>query len=307
MTVALVTGGAGFIGSTLVDTLVDNGTRVVVVDNESSECNKQFYYNGMASYYKVSINNLEALQAICHTYKPDLIFHLASESRIQPTLERPIDACQTNFIGTCNVLECARKHNARVIYSSTSSAYGCNKSPQVETMNTDCLNPYSVSKVAGEELCKMYYNLWQVQTVIFRYFNVYGPREPSNGPYAPVIGRFINQYKSNKPMTVVGDGLQRRDYTHVQDVVQANILASKCNSSKILGEIFNIGSGINHSILELVSIIGGKHIHIKSRLGEARETLADNTKAKTLQKWEPKYDIEKYIVDNLNTDATIVE
>lgn len=297
--VALVTGGAGFIGSNLVDELVKTHTKVVVVDNESAECNEQFYYNEHASYYKVNICSYDALMAICQTYNPDTIYHLAAESRIQPTLERPDDACMTNFVGTCNVLQCAKKYGCRVIYSSTSSAYGLNPAPQVETMPRDCLNPYSVSKVAAEDLCKMYYSLWGVQTVIFRYFNVYGPRQPVKGQYAPVIGLFLKQSKEGKKMTVVGDGEQRRDYTHVYDVVSANILAGK-GGLNILGKVFNIGTGKNHSVLDLVHMIDGEYEHIPSRSGEARETLADNSQATQLLKWKPKHKLEDYIAHHLS-------
>jgi UDP-glucose 4-epimerase len=295
MKTALVTGGAGFVGSHLVDRLVEDRYKVVVVDDESAECNEQFYWRDDTHNFKVSINNRNAFNKIWQEHSPDYMFHLAAESRIQTTVSRPYDACDTNFTGTCNVLQGAKECGARVIYSSTAAAYGLNDPPQVETMRRSCLNPYSVSKVAAEDLCKMYYSLWGVETVIFRYFNVYGPRSPVNGQYAPVIGLFLDQKTRGKKMTIVGDGKQRRDYIHVNDIVNGNILAAESDNPEVLGSIFNLGSNTNHSVLELVKLLDGDHEFISPRLGEAKITLADNTKAREVLKWEPKIKLEEYI------------
>jgi UDP-glucose 4-epimerase len=166
-------------------------------------------------------------------------------------------------------------------------------------MLTDCLNPYSVTKVAGEALCKMYYDLFGVETIIFRYFNVYGQRQPVKGKYAPVVGLFMKQKDEGKKMTVVGDGEQRRDYTHVDDVVSANMLASTTQSKTALGSIFNIGTGTNHSVLDLVRLLGGEHTFIPERPGEARITLADNSRATNILQWSPKIKLEDYIQQQL--------
>ena len=202
----IVTGGAGFIGSNLVDRLVSDKYKVIVIDNESAECNEEFYYNEKAEYHKLDIEDYDAIEPLFKGV--DYVFHLAAESRIQPTLERPVKACMTNIIGTCNVLEASRRNGIkRVMYSSTSSAYGLKNSiPLIETMHRDCLNPYSVTKVGAEDLCKMYYTLYGLECVIFRYFNVYGERQPLKGQYAPVVGLFLEMKKAGKPMTVVGDG-----------------------------------------------------------------------------------------------------
>jgi len=298
--VALVTGGAGFIGSTLVDKLIEDKHEVVCVDDESAECNEQFYYNDDAHSWKVSVTDSDALLDLCTRYKPNWIFHLAAESRIQPTIDRPQDACNTNIMGTCNVLQAARECGARVMYSSTSAAYGLkNEPPLMEYMPTDCLNPYSVTKVAGEALCKMYYELFGVETITFRYFNVYGPRQPVKGQYAPVVGLFMKQKAEGKKMTVVGDGEQRRDYTHVSDVVNANILAAKCTATRALGNIFNIGTGTNHSVNDLVTLLEGESTFIPSREGEARTTLADISNAYHLLQWTPQIKFEDYIKEQL--------
>ena len=167
----------------------------MVIDDESAICHEQFYYNKEATYHKVDINSYELIEPLFK--KVDYVFHLAAESRIQPAIENPELALKTNIMGTFNVLRASKLHNVkRLLYSSTSSAYGLfNYPPLVETMTKDCLNPYSVSKCAGEDLCKMYFDLYGFETVIFRYFNVYGERQPTKGQYAPVIGLFQKQYK----------------------------------------------------------------------------------------------------------------
>jgi|TARA_R100000081_G_scaffold92118_1_gene72663 UDP-glucose 4-epimerase len=292
---AIVTGGAGFIGSNLVDDLISKGIDVTVIDNESSDCNEEFYWNPESNNYILDICDYDSIKPLFKNV--DVVFHVAAEARIQPTLENPILAAKTNFLGTCTVLQCAKEAGVkRVVYSSTSSAYGLkNDIPNVEIMNKDCLNPYSVTKVGGEELCKMYTNLFGLETVFFRYFNVYGERQPIKGQYAPVIGIFLRQKSNGEPMTVVGDGEQRRDFTHVKDVVKANILAADLGNKKIVGELFNIGTGKNHSILEIKDLISGDFIHIPERKGEARLTLANNEKAKILLGWTPTVELEEWI------------
>ena len=293
----LITGGAGFIGSNLTDKLLQRGDEVVVVDNESAESNLKFYWNPNASNYPVDICDYNALSWIFKHEKPEVIFHMAAEARIQPSIKQPQKACQVNFVGTCNILQAAREFNAkRVIYSSTSSMYGrINTPPLVETMPKDCLTPYSVSKAAGEDLCKVYNNIYSVETITLRYFNVYGSRQPIKGHYAPVIGKFIEQKNEGKPMTVVGDGLQTRDFTHIKDVVNANILAAETKKPEALGQVVNIGAGEPYTILDIVKLIGGEYIHIDERPGEARHTLADSTKAKNVLGWEPQKSLSEYL------------
>jgi UDP-glucose 4-epimerase len=299
----IVTGGAGFIGSNLVDRLVNDGHEVIVIDNESTDAHDDFYYNDEAEYWDFDICRYQQIEPLFKDV--DYVFHLAAEARIQPAIENPLLAVRTNVLGTCSVLQSARTHGVkRVIYSSTSSAYGLsNPVPNKEDMPKDCLNPYSVSKTSGEELCQMYTNLFGLETVIFRYFNVYGERQPTKGQYAPVIGLFNRQYMSCEPMTIVGDGSQRRDYTHVSDVVEANILAGFTAGKDAVGEIFNIGSGTNHDIHDLVKMICGKDNpkeglefeYIPERLGELRESLSDCSKARRILKWEPKMILENYM------------
>jgi len=295
---AIVTGGAGFIGSTIVDRLLELGHSVIVIDNESTDCHESFYWNEDAENYKYDICDYDKIEPLFDGV--DCVFHLAAEARIQPAIHNPTLTAKTNVYGTCNVLQASKENGVkRFIYSSTSASYGTkNESPAVEDMHTDCLNAYSITKCAGEELCKMFHNLYGMETVSFRYFNVYGEKQPVKGQYAPVIGLFFRQYDEGESMTVVGDGLQRRDFTYVGDVVEANIKAATTENDKVFGEIINIGSGKNYNILELVDMVGGKnaeYIHIPERLGEVRYSLANIEKAELLLGWKPTVSLEDWI------------
>ena len=306
----IVTGGAGFIGSHIVDRLIEENHEVIVIDNESAECHNQFYYNDKAQYYKFDICDYENIRPLFEGV--DYVFHLAAEARIQPSLTNPLLTVRTNSLGTATVLQCSREAGVkRVIYSSTSSAYGRKHyQPQgleylnnfwwkglTEDMEDDCLTPYSVSKVSGEKMCKMYSELFGLDTAILRYFNVYGEREPTKGQYAPVIGLFLRQKNAGQPMTIVGDGEQRRDFTYIKDVVDANILCMKCEG-ELSGEMFNIGTGKNYSINELADMVGGGNYKVEfipERKGESRVTLANRSKAENILGWVPKRELEGYL------------
>ena len=294
---ALVTGGAGFIGSNLVDELINQGHQVVVIDNESATENDRFYWNDKAENHKYDICNYKKIEPLFKGV--DWVFHLAAQSRIQPAVKNPIRTVRVNCEGTTNILQASRVHNIkRVVYSSTSACYGLiNEPPLYEEMTPDCLNPYSVTKVAAEDICNMYTRLFGLETVMFRYFNVYGERQPTKGQYAPVVGLFKKQRDGGEPMTVVGDGLQTRDYTHINDVVRANILAAKSEDVGS-GEVMNIGTGKSYSVMDLVEMIGGEHIFIPPRVGESRHTLADIRRAKKLLDWEPEVSLEQWIKEN---------
>jgi len=307
----LVTGGAGFIGSNLVDRLILDGHDVTVIDNESSDAHDNFYWNPLANNYKYNICDYIMCSDVFKKHKPDAVFHIAAEARIQPCIEDPLKAVDSNIVGTATILELCRKYNVkRVMYSSTSSAYGLkNSCPLSEDMPNDCLNPYSVSKTAGEELCKMYSKLYNLETVIFRYFNVYGERQPLKGQYAPVIGIFQRQKNAGEAMTIVGDGEQRRDFTHVSDVVNANILAAnkkfdewQINGTEqklyTYGQIYNVGTGKNHSINEIAKMIEGDTANIPARLGESRITLANISKIQREIGWSPKIKLEEWLQKN---------
>ena len=295
---SLVTGGAGFIGSNLVDRLLELGHEVVVIDNEYSDAHDHFYWNDKAKNYKYDIRDYQNTRPLYDGV--DYVFHIAAEARIQPAIENPIGAVSINSVGTCTVLQCAREAGVnRVMYSSTSSGYGLNLTPNIETQPDDCLNPYSVSKVNGEKLCKMYTSLYGLQTVCFRYFNVYGERQPLRGQYAPVIGIFLRQRAAGEPLTIVGDGNQRRDFTYVGDVVSANILAATTEvDSNSFGQVYNVGSGINHSVNDVAAMISDETVSITSRPGEARVSLANNQKLRNTFGWEPTMKLEDWIKNN---------
>jgi UDP-glucose 4-epimerase len=292
---SLVTGGAGFIGSNLVDRLLELGHEVIVIDNEYSDVHESFYWSSKTKNYKLDIRDYEKTRPLYDGV--DYVFHFAAEARIQPAILNPIEAVSINALGTCTVLQCAREAGVkRVMYSSTSSAYGMNDSPNVETQYEDCLNPYSVSKVSGEKLCKMYTNLYDLPTVVFRYFNVYGEKQPLRGQYAPVIGIFLRQRFNNQQLTIVGDGEQRRDFTYGGDVCQANILAAITEvDSSAFGQVYNVGTGKNYSVNEVAKMISDNTINIPPRLGEARISLANNQKLRTTFGWEPKMQLEDWI------------
>ncbi len=294
---ALVTGGAGFIGSNLVDELIKQGHEVTVIDDESAQSNSQFYWNEEAQNYWVDIMDFEKLNEVFEKHKPEYVFHLAAFARIPPSLKDPVKACKVNFVGTCNVLQACRNNGVkRVMYSGTSSAYGLkNKPPLKEDMTRDCLNPYSASKTAAEDLFKMYYTLYGLECVMFRYFNIYGERQPLKGQYAPVIGIFLRQKEAGEQLTIVGDGTQRRDFTHVSDVVRANIMAAETDNQDAVGEIFNIGTGSNYSVNEIADMIHFNQVNIPPREGEAKTTLADVSKIKNMIGWEAKVNVQDWI------------
>jgi len=299
MTISIVTGGAGFIGSHIVEKLKRLDHMVVVIDNEYSD-NDDFHWRKDTMNVNIDITDYKALKQACTG--ADYIFHLAAEARIGPAIKNPVNAVNINTIGTCNVLQCAREVGAKkVLYSSTSSGYGLNESPNVETQPDDCLNPYSVSKIAGEKLCKMYTDLYGLNTIIFRYFNVFGERAPRKGQYAPVTGIFLRQKAAGEPLTIVGDGEQRRDYIYVKDVANANIMAAISNPDEdAYGQVYNVGSGKNYSVNEIASFISDDTINIPPRVGEARNSLANIEKIRRTFAWKPEVDVEEWIRGQLD-------
>ena len=293
----LVTGGCGFIGSHIVDKLVELGQEVTVIDNHYAD-NEKFYYNEKAQYISQDICNYQ-MTRVFYT-DVDWVFHCAAESRIGPAIENPLNATNINVTGTCTVLQCAREAGVKAfVYSSTSSGYGNNPYPNVETQPDDCLNPYSVSKVAAEKLCKLYTEMYGLPTVVLRYFNVYGERAPRKGQYAPVIGIFKRQKEAGEPLTIVGDGLQRRDFVHVSDVVDANIRAAAAVvDSSCYGQMYNIGSGENFSIKEIADWIDHNQVHIPARVGEVRVSLANIEKFQNAFNWEPMIKLDEWVKEN---------
>jgi len=291
---ALVTGGAGFIGSHIVDALIARGDEVICVDDVSAPQNDTFYWNDSATNIRTDIRELH--QSLYDGV--DAVFHLAARSRIQPTVNSPSECFSVNVLGTQRVLECSRLAGVkRVVYSASSSYYGhASKPPFVESAPKGCATPYSLSKWQGEEICELYTKIYGLSTVSLRYFNVYGPREPLKGEYAPVMGLFMRQKSAGLPMTIVGDGEQRRDFTHISDAVEANLLAAE--KLHVTGPI-NIGTGCNYSINDLSDMIGGDRIYAPERVGETRETLANNSRAREELGWIPKVSLKAYLNEKL--------
>ena len=301
----IVTGGAGFIGSNLVDRLIDDGHEVIVLDNLSTGFEENI--NPKATHFGFDISHSNVFPSI-KTFNlfegVDAVFHMACLARVQPSIEDPLLYHNQNVNGVVNMLELCRIYGVkRFIFSSSSSVYGdAEQVPTTEECKLNPISPYALHKLIGEQYCKLYSELYGIETVSLRYFNVYGERQPTRGQYAPVVGLFIKQKNSGNPMTVVGDGLQTRDYTHVSDVVCANIMAAKSDSVDN-GEIINIGCGKNYSVLELVEMVGKElgrpgYIFIPPRVGEVRHTIADISKANKLLEWLPKVELSTWIGEN---------
>ena len=290
----VVTGGKGFVGSHLAVKMRDLGHEVISIDDESAEENDEFYEFEEIEYHAKNILDpaTEPLYRGC-----EVVFHAAAKARIQPSVSKPGSAFETNVLGTQLVCEYSRRAGVRrVIYSASSSCYGKRNSlPFREDMTHACETPYSLSKWMGEEVCSLYSHLYDLETVILRYFNVYGPREPKKGHYAPVIGLFKRQSALGQPHTIVGTGKQKRDFTYIDDVIDASLLAANVDSVYAYGEVFNIGTGRSISINDISRMIGGPIIRVTERVGESMETRADIAKARTILQYVPKCDIRDYI------------
>jgi len=288
----LVTGGAGFIGSNLIDKLIDEGHKVFVIDNLST--GKKENINKKAIFYKADICHLDKILPLFKGI--DYVFHLAARPGVIFSVEDPIESHRINVDGTLNVLYASYKNKVkRLIFASSAAVYGdIKKLPLKENMTPNPVSPYGLHKLIGEYYCKLFSNLYNLETVCLRYFNIYGPRMDPNGPYALVIGKFLKLRKENKPLTIYGDGKQTRDFIYVDDVVKANILAMK--SKKVgRGEIINICSGKNYSINYIAKLIGGKKIYLPARKGEIKHVLGDNSLVKKLLGWKPEISLEEGI------------
>ena len=285
----LVTGGAGFVGTNLIKRLLKDGHEVVSVDNYSTG-KKENHLDG-CTYYDYDLSSPHTLGIyVDHSSYPtwrddeyDVIFHMGALARIQPSLKNPHKTIFNNFVSTLNILEYARKNNIRFVYAGSSSFHhGLYESP------------YAWSKFSGEDLCKLYSNVYDMDTAICRFYNVYGPHQIEDGIYCTLMGIFEKQYRDGEPLTIVGTGEQRRDFTHVDDIVEGLI---KCSEQPLRGEIFELGSGKNYSINEVANMFGEDYPkkYIDQRPGEYDVTLADYTLAKKTLKWKPHLNLSDYI------------
>ncbi len=290
----LVTGGAGFIGSHLVDALVAAGLRVRVIDNFAT--GRREYVNRAAELVEADIRESSIADAFDGV---DTVFHVAALPRIPLSIAKPVETHMTNVVGTLNVLIAARDRKVRrVVYSGSSSVYGEQaRLPLVETMTPNPLNPYALQKYVGEQYARMFHRLFAMQTITLRYFGVYGPRMPQEGSYVLAIAAFLRARREGRPLEIHGDGEQTRDFTHVSDVVAANMLAMDCEIAD--GRALNIGRGENVSVNRVAAMIGGSTIRKPARVGDMRDTLADRTQAERVLGWRPRVSIEERIADLL--------
>ncbi|PIT92358.1 MAG: hypothetical protein COU08_02535 [Candidatus Harrisonbacteria bacterium CG10_big_fil_rev_8_21_14_0_10_42_17] len=287
----IVTGGAGFIGSHLVEALIGEGDEVTVLDNYST--GKKENIHPKAIVKNIDIRSKDEVKPLFHGV--DGIFHLAALPRVQLSIEDPVTTNEHNVTTTVSVLTAAHEAGVkRVVYSASSSAYGDVKTmPLKENLPANPMSPYGLQKYIGEEYCKLFSQIYNLETVCLRYFNVYGPKMADTGAYLTVIKVMLKQHTNGEPLTITGDGTQTRDFTHVRDVARANILAMK--SDKVgRGEAVNIGAGRGVSINTIAELIGGEKKYIPARL-EPHDTLADNRRAKELLNWEPQEKLEDAI------------
>lgn len=300
----LVTGGCGFIGSHLVDRLLNDGNEVTIIDSlvGGSLRNIEHHKGNTKLHFKQA--DIADYEQILPLFKDiDRVYHLAALADIVPSIEKPIPYHRSNVDGTINVLEACRHNNVkRIIYAASSSCYGIpEKYPTSETAAISAQYPYAHTKYIGEEYCMHWHKVYGLNITSMRFFNVYGPRARTSGTYGAVFGVFLAQKLNNKPFTVVGDGKQTRDFTFVTDVVDACVTAA--NNNNVSGEIMNVGSGNTYSINRLVELLGGKVEYIPKRPGEPDCTFADTAKINRLIGWKPKVSFEdgvKIMLDNIN-------
>ena len=296
---SVITGGAGFVGSNLVDRLVSIGHKVIVLDNfvSGKKSNLSHHSEKNVKIIKIDISdkNLDK-----YFKKADYIFHLAALAEIIPSFKDPNKYFKNNVIGTLNVLKAAKKVKIKkLIYAASSSCYGAPKKfPTSEKDKIDLKHPYAETKFIGEELVMRYASIFKMPNISFRFFNVYGPRLNVSGQYSAVIGNFLTQTKNRKPLTVVGDGKQTRDFIHVDDLIDAFIQVIK---TKSVNKIYNLGSGKRTSINTIAKIFGGKKKFIPIRPGEPKNSVANIKKVKKEINWKPNISIEQGIKSLLSS------
>jgi len=288
----LVTGGAGFIGSHLVDELVNLDHKITILDNLSTGSKENI--NLQADFYHVDISTTDQKELNNYFKGVDIVFHLAALPNVQYSIEYPLNSNKTNTDTTIKVLECMRANCVKkIVYSSSCSVYGNAKNiPTNENEPINPLSPYALQKYIGEEYCYLYHKIFDIQYAILRYFNVYGERMSSTGSYVSVLSHFIRSMKNNQPLNIVNDGNQKRDFVYVKDVVDANI---KCATNiSVKNHIFNIGSGSNYSINEIAGWFNRPTKYGEKRI-EPQETLSDISLAKKALEWTPKQNLKDWI------------
>ncbi len=277
----LVTGGAGFIGTNLIKKLLNDGHQVVSIDNY--ETGFESNHQTDAVYYKYDIKTIKDFSVFGNF---NAIYHLAGLARIQPSFEYPTKYFETNVIGTINVAEHCSKTNIPLIYASTSTFHGGKYA-----------NPYTFSKCMGEDVIQMYRENYNLKSTIVRFYNVYGPHQIKEGDYSTIIGRWEHLIENDLPLTIYGDGNKRRDFTHVDDIVDG--LVRIYNREK-WGFTFEMGRGENYSLNQIADMFNHKKIYLDEKPGEMDKTLCDPTAANIHLSWYPKLDIKDYIKNYLD-------
>ena len=291
---SVVTGGAGFIGSNLVDHLVRIGHKVIVLDNfvSGKKINLAHHKKKDVKIIRVDISKSKNLDK--YFKKVDYVFHLAGLAEIIPSIKNPKKYFNTNVLGTLKVVEAAKRAGVKkLIYAASSSCYGSPKNlPTSEKEKIDIKHPYGLTKFLGEQLVLKYATNFNMPNISFRFFNVYGPRLNMSGQYSAVFGNFLKQKKNNKPLTIVGDGKQTRDFIHVDDLTNAFIKVAK---SRLVNKIYNLGSGKEISINKIANLFGGKKTFIPKRPKEPKRSLANISKIKKDINWKPTITIQEGI------------
>ena len=291
---SVVTGGAGFIGSNLVDHLVRIDHKVIVLDNfvSGKKANLAHHKKKDVKIIRVDISKSKNLDK--YFKKVDYVFHLAGLAEIIPSIKNPKKYFNTNVLGTLKVVEAAKRAGVKkLIYAASSSCYGSPKNlPTSEKEKIDIKHPYGLTKFLGEQLVLKYATNFNMPNISFRFFNVYGPRLNMSGQYSAVFGNFLKQKRTNKPLTIVGDGKQTRDFIHVDDLTNAFIKVAK---SRLVNKIYNLGSGKEISINKIANLFGGKKTFIPKRPREPKRSLANISKIKKDINWKPTITIQEGI------------
>jgi UDP-glucose 4-epimerase len=297
--VMLVTGGGGFIGSHLVEALLDRGYKVRVLDNFTT--GRPDRIDPSAELVQADIREGVSIARSFHGV--DCVFHTAALPRVPLSIENPLETHMVNVVGTINVLLAARNAGVRrLVFSGSSSVYGDQpRLPLNEEMRPNPLSPYALQKLAGEQYTRLFHRLYGIETLTLRYFNVFGPRMATEGAYLTVISAFLQARREGKPLTIFSDGEQTRDFTHVRDVVDANFLA--IHSEFADGRSINIGQGRSVSVNWIADRIGGPKIYRPARPGDVRHTLADHSLAEKLLGWRPQVSTEQGIDELVQTLA----
>jgi len=281
-----ITGGAGFVGTNLAIRYRDAGHKVVSYDNYSTG-KKEREQQGI-TYLNADLTANEDLERVLDTLRPDVIFHMAALARIAPSFERPLDYFQTNANGTLNLVSWASTNNVPVIYAGSSSHH-----------SGKFKNPYTFSKDIGEEVIQLYQEHYKLRATVARFYNVYGPFHSKSGAYCTLLGNWENKLERGEDPILYGDGTKRRDFTHIDDIVDALVAIQE---KEVYGEVFELGKGHNFSVMEIAEMYGivDQLVFMEDKPGEAQITLCESDSAHKLLDWEPTRNVEDYIRSYVN-------